>query len=367
MNAATDNQIAQRPAKPRFTPCDEMPMQERSRETKWWYDTWRPTDDDKGTELEPVAATERAPVRSGVEGLLDTVQTGDNVTVLATLPAECIDLVVTSPPYDDLRTYGGHSWDFEATAAQLMRVLKPGGVLVWVVADKTVDGSESGTSMEQALHFKRIGLRIHDTMIWNKYLPGLYGKRYTHAWEYMFVLSKGEPKAWNPIMRRNTTSGQRGGGSRGKEGHELNRRCVVEADSESIEENVWRIAVGGGRTLTDGSRHPAAFPETLASRHVVSWSNVGDVVLDPFAGSGTTLKAAKELNRHWLGIEINPAYVEICKARLSQDVLALFSGGGGAEQVGDDAATKQSGACSANAGTELPARVTTVAHNNQKL
>jgi site-specific DNA-methyltransferase (adenine-specific) len=139
----------------------------------------------------------------------------------------------------------------------------------------------------------------------------------------MFVLSKGEPKAWNPIMRRNTTSGQRGGGSRGKEGHELNRRCVVEADSESIEENVWRIAVGGGRTSTDGSRHPAAFPETLASRHVVSWSNVGDVVLDPFAGSGTTLKAAKELNRHWIGIEINPAYVEICRARLAQEVFAL--------------------------------------------
>lgn len=254
---------------------------------------------------------------------LDAIVCGDNVEVLSGLPDACIDLTVTSPPYDDLRIYGGHSWDFEATAAQLLRVTKPGGVLVWVVADKTVDGSESGTSMEQALHFKRIGWRLHDTMIWNKYLPGLYGKRYTHAWEYMFVLAKGEPKAWNPILRRNTTSGQRGATCRNKDGAQLTGRTYVEKDSESIEENVWRIPVGGGRTSTDGSRHPAAFPETLASRHVVSWSNVGDVVLDPFAGSGTTIKAAHELNRRYLGIEINPDYVEIIKKRLEQGAMPL--------------------------------------------
>jgi site-specific DNA-methyltransferase (adenine-specific) len=264
-----------------------------------------------------------APTRIGSGDWLDAIVCDDNVKVLSGLPDGCIDLTVTSPPYDDLRIYGGHSWDFEATAIQLARVTKIGGVIVWVVADKTVNGGETGTSMRQALYFMSLGLRLHDTMIWNKYLAGLYGKRYTHAWEYMFVLSKGEPKAWNPIMRRNTTGGKRGGGRRGVNGHQLDRRCDTKEGGESIEENVWRIPVGGGVTSSDGSRHPAAFPETLASRHVVSWSNVGDVVLDPFAGSGTTIKAAHELNRRYLGIEINPEYVDIIKKRLEQGAIPL--------------------------------------------
>lgn len=223
---------------------------------------------------------------------LDSIICGDNVAVLSGFPDACIDLVVTSPPYDDLRTYGGHSWNFEVLAAQLTRVLKPGGVIVWVVADRTADGSETGTSMRQALHFKdACGLRLHDTMIWHKYLPGLYGKRYTFAWEYMFVLAKGEPNRWNPIMRRNVTGGKRGGGRRG----------------------------------ADGSRHPAAFPDDLARKHIILWSNPGDTVLDPFVGSGTTCKAAKELNRHWCGIDINPDYCRIAESRLHQGVLQLES------------------------------------------
>jgi DNA modification methylase len=99
---------------------------------------------------------------------LDKIHCGDNCDLLGQLPRECIDLVVTSPPYDDLRTYGGHSWDFFGVAWQLKRVLKPGGVIVWVVADATKDGSETGSSMEQALHFKRLGLNLHDTMIYQK-------------------------------------------------------------------------------------------------------------------------------------------------------------------------------------------------------
>jgi DNA modification methylase len=259
-----------------------------------------------------------------LSSFLDRVICGDNCETLAAMPAESVDLVVTSPPYDDLRTYGGHSWHFPQCAKELARVLKPGGVIVWVVADKTVNGSETGKSMRQALHFMDLGLRLHDTMIWNKYLPGLYGKRYTFAWEYMFVLSKGEPKAWNPIMRRNVTGGKRGGGRRGADGHQLDRRCNTTEGGESIEENVWRIPVGGGITSDDGSRHPAAFPDDLAKKHVVSWSNPGDVVLDPFAGSGTTLKAAKELGRRFIGIETNPEYVDTCHQRLAQEVLNLF-------------------------------------------
>ena len=253
----------------------------------------------------------------------DTIICGDNATVMATWPNACIDLVVTSPPYDDLRKYGGHSWDFPSVARELTRILKPGGVIVWVVADKTVNGSESGTSMRQALHFMSLGLNLHDTMIWNKYLPGLYGKRYTFAWEYMFVFSHGEPNAWNPIMRLNVTGGKRGGGRRGLDGHQLDRRCNTIEGGESVDENVWRIPVGGGVTSDDGSRHPAAFPDNLARRHIQSWSNPGDVVLDPFAGSGTTLRAAKEHGRRWIGIDVNPSYVEMCWKRVAQGVLPL--------------------------------------------
>jgi len=137
----------------------------------------------------------------------------------------------------------------------------------------------------------------------------------------MFVFSNGEPAAWNPITRRNVTSGQRGGGARGKDGHELNRRCVVEAGSESIAENVWRIPVGGGRTSADGSRHPAAFPEALARDHILSWSNPGDLVLDPMCGSGTTLKMALQYGRRCIGIDISAEYVELSRERIAK-VLA---------------------------------------------
>jgi site-specific DNA-methyltransferase (adenine-specific) len=234
-----------------------------------------------------------------------------------------VDLVVTSPPYDDLRTYGGLEWDFYGVARELTRVLKPGGVIVWVVADKTENGSETLTSMRQAIHFKDVcGLNVHDTMIWNKYLPGLYGKRYTFAWEYMLILSKGEPNAWNPIKRKNLYMGKRGASSRNLNGSSRDGITEVTAE-ESIEENVWRIPVGGGITSKDGSRHPAAFPDDLAAKHITTWTNPGEIVLDPFAGSGTTIKAAKELGRQAIGIEINPEYVKIINNRLRQDALAL--------------------------------------------
>jgi site-specific DNA-methyltransferase (adenine-specific) len=253
---------------------------------------------------------------------LDQIICGDNVEVLSTLPDECIDLVVTSPPYDDLRAYGGHSWNFAGVARELTRVLKPGGVIVWVVADATVDGSETGTSMRQALHFMSIGLNLHDTMVWEKGVVAFpESVRYNQKSEFMFVLSKGSPATFNGLKdHRNVSHGRKvTGKDRNPDGSFKERTGLGnECPEYSLRGNVWHIW-----NQNRGIGHPAPFPETLAKDHVASWSNPGDVILDPFAGSGTTLKAAKELNRHWLGIEINPTYVEICKARLSQDVLKL--------------------------------------------
>jgi site-specific DNA-methyltransferase (adenine-specific) len=256
--------------------------------------------------------------------LLDSILCADNCEALAAMQPESVDLVVTSPPYDDLRTYGGHSWDFYGVAWLLKRVLKPGGVIVWNVGDATKDGNESGTSMRQALHFQQIGLNLADTMVYQKqnYLPQSAPGRYDQAWEYCFVICKGIPKAANMLKdRRNAKAGQtyKTGGGRMKNGATA-ELVTITAQEMGLRNNVWSYPVGG---YDNG--HPAPMPEAMAQDCVATWSNPGDVVLDPFAGSGTTLKAAKELNRRFIGIEINLEYVEICKRRIAQDVLPLFS------------------------------------------
>jgi site-specific DNA-methyltransferase (adenine-specific) len=244
------------------------------------------------------------------------------------LPSESVDLVVTSPPYDDLRDYGNHEWDFYGVAWNLARLLKPGGVIVWVVNDATIGGNETGTSMMQALHFQTLGLNLHDTMPWRKANPTPQDPkchRYTPAWEYMFVLSKGKPSVCNYIMERSITAGQKSSGTSqrkadGESRTDIARRRTAQVTQEmKVKENIWTYAVSGG---VNG--HPAPYPESLAKDHISSWSDPGAIVLDPFAGSGTTLKAAKELNRRYIGIEVNPEYVKICEDRTAQESLPLF-------------------------------------------
>lgn len=257
----------------------------------------------------------------GIGDLLGRILCGDNAYLLSCFPNECVDLVVTSPPYDDLRTYGGHTWNFDGLAPQLVRVLKPGGVIVWVVNDATVDGSETLTSLRQAEGFLNLGVKVWDTMIFLKQNPSVPTEgRYYNAWEYMFVLSKGKPKTCNWLMKRNKSFG----GGRSKETTiGKNNPGIAEGFREYAEfsrrTNAWEYYCGGNAERL----HPAPFPESLASDHVQSWSNPGDVVLDPFVGSGTTCKAAKALSREWIGIEINPEYCAIAEARLAQDVLQL--------------------------------------------
>jgi site-specific DNA-methyltransferase (adenine-specific) len=254
---------------------------------------------------------------------LDQIICGDNCEVMRQMPSESIDLVVTSPPYDDLRTYGGHSWDFYGVAWNLKRLLKPGGVIVWNVNDATIRGSETGSSMRQALHFQEVGLGLHDTMIWQKTKPTPQEQhpRYQPSWEYMFILSKGyPPRAFNEL-REPSVHGGKIASSRGhrKEDdsfrHSATKRIVV--GNTRRRRNVWSMASIG----VDG--HPAPFPDELARDHILSWSNPGDVVLDPFSGSGTTAKMARETGRRFIGIEVNPEYVEISRKRLAQQSLPL--------------------------------------------
>ena len=263
---------------------------------------------------------------SGSRLPLDSVICGDNCEVMRELPDECIDLVVTSPPYDDLRAYGGHEWDFEGVAKELTRVIKKGGVIVWVVGDATVNGSETLTSMKQAIYFKDVcGMNVHDTMIYRKanYTP-LTHNRYEQEWEYVFVFSKGKPKCFEPIKVPCTYAGQKTWGKpklyKDNTG-ELTQVDGYTVSSEKIHGNIFEYRVGS--TQTGKVDHPAMFPEELATDHIQSWSKEGDVVLDPFAGSGTTLKAAKELGRHYIGIEINDDYIPIIERRLAQEFLSF--------------------------------------------
>jgi len=266
--------------------------------------------------------------RDGIE-----LYCGDNCDVLGAMPRECVDLVVTSPPYDDLRTYGGHSWDFYGVAWQLKRVLKPGGVIVWVVNDKTEDGSETGTSAEQAAHFRRLGLRQHDTMIYFKNgMSFPESNRYYPVWEYMYVFSKGQPKTTNLIADRPTAHAGAKKTSRMERqpnGEVRRPQREFEVSEFAVRYNVWSIDAGYMKTTKDviAYDHPAVFPEQLASDHILSWSNEGDVVLDPFNGSGTTTKMARETGRRFIGIDVNESYCEIARKRLAQKLLDFGDAG----------------------------------------
>jgi DNA modification methylase len=237
------------------------------------------------------------------------------------IPDDSIDLTVTSPPYDNLRTYNGYSFDFEAVAQQLYRVTKPGGVVVWVVADETKQFCESLTSFKQALYFvEYCGFNLLDTMIYYKknYAPAYPTlRRYANQFEYMFVFTKGKPKTFNPVQREKSESTSKRYKSsapmRFAQSDGTYSAKVIGDNGRTTKDasNVWMYGVGQTK-----NGHPAPFPEQLAQDHILSWSNEGDIVFDPFMGSGTTAKMAQINNRRFIGFEISPEYIEIINKRL---------------------------------------------------
>jgi site-specific DNA-methyltransferase (adenine-specific) len=246
---------------------------------------------------------------------------GECIGVMRGMDDESIDLTVTSPPYDNLRAYKGYDFDFEGIADELFRITKQGGVIVWVVGDATVKGSETGTSFRQALYFKEIGFNLHDTMIWNKgtfTAVGSLKTRYAPVFEYMFVFSKGKLKTFNPLKDRpNKSFGMKHSGNiRQRDGSSKPLANIGKVIPEYGQRfNIWDCSASG-RNKSYG--HPAVFPEQLAKDHIISWSNEGDVVFDPMCGSGTTLLMAKETNRQYIGIDIAEEYVELSRNRLEK-------------------------------------------------
>jgi site-specific DNA-methyltransferase (adenine-specific) len=252
---------------------------------------------------------------------INKILEGNSVEVMKSFDDNVIDLTVTSPPYDDLRNYKGYVFPFEEMAKELYRITKPGGVVVWVVADATIDATETGTSFKHALFFKEIGFNIHDTMIFRKKnpIPQIYRKRYNNEFEYMFVFSKGVVKTHNPIMVDCMHAGLELNGTTYKnysKNEQTREKLAKPVKEKKVKGNIWDYVVGKKQEDQEAKGHPAPFPCQLVRDHITSWTNPGDLVLDPMSGSGTTARVACEMGRNYIGIDISPEYCEIARERV---------------------------------------------------
>ena len=248
---------------------------------------------------------------------LNKIYNEDCISTMRRMDDCFIDLTITSPPYDNLRDYNGYTFDFENIAKELYRVTKDGGVVVWVVGDATINGSETGTSFKQALYFKEIGFNLHDTMIYlkpNFSAVGAIKTRYAQVFEYMFVFTKGKLKTFNPIKDRKckNPSEENSKSIRQKDGRTIKYDKKIVIGEYGQRYNVWDISPQSSKL-----GHPAPFPESLANDHIISWSNECDLIYDPFMGSGTTAKMALLQNRNYIGSEISSEYCEIINKRIT--------------------------------------------------
>lgn len=264
--------------------------------------------------------------KKNIDNFIGQITNGDSAVVLSTIQSNSVDLVVTSPPYDELRDYNNDSvWDFNSfkkIARQLYRVVKDGGVVVWVVGDSVVKGNKSLSSFKQALYFQQIGFNMFDVIIYEKAgTAPPHKNRYFNAFEYMFVLSKGNPKTINLLEDKPNKWANHstfGNVTRREQDGTLTPKGRKVVKPFGVRTNIWRYNNGKGFSTKDkiAYEHPAIFPEKLAQDHIISWSNEGDIVLDPFCGSGTVAKVASLLNRKWVGIEISSEYCKIANERL---------------------------------------------------
>jgi len=249
-----------------------------------------------------------------------SIYNSDCLDYLKTLPDNSIKFTLTSPPYDDIRDYNGYSFPFEDIATELWRTTKVGGVIAWNVADATVKGSETGTSMRQALFFMSLGFRLHDTMIYAKKNPmpaGVSSKRYHQSWEYIFILSKDAPSTFNPIMVKAKFGHLEANMKhRGKDG-EIKYTKTKRNEFTKVR-NIFEYNIGGGHSTKDkvAFGHPALMPEQLAHDMIITWTNEGDEVFDPFTGAGTTAKMCLLSNRKFHGSELSLDYCNLVKERI---------------------------------------------------
>ena len=262
--------------------------------------------------------------------MINKIYNEDCLDTMARMEDNFIDLTVTSPPYDNLRTYknkvdetwGENIW--KPIIKELYRVTKDGGVVIWVIGDATIKGSETGSSFKQALFFLDIGFRLHDTMIYMKRGFAFPGRvRYHNVFEYMFVFSKRKPKTISLIKdRKNKWTKPWGKQTRRQRNGVLQyKKTPKEFDEFGYRFNIWEYNVGKGFSTKDkiAYEHPAIFPDKLAEDHIISWSKEGDLIYDPFIGSGTTAKMAIKNNRNFIGSETIKEYCDIAEERIRNE------------------------------------------------
>lgn len=268
---------------------------------------------------------------ANINNYINKIVNGDCVEVMKMIPDNSIDMCITSPPYDNLRVYKGYQFPFERIACQLFRIIKEGGIVVWVVSDATIDGCETCTSFKQALGFVQVGFKLHDTMIFKKKnpIPQIYRKRYNNVFEYMFVFSKGNVLTHNPIKVPCLHAGLELKGTTYKnysKGEQTRGKLANPVKMDKIKENVWEYVVGKKAVDQEAKQHPAPFPYDLAKDHILSWTNEREIVLDPMCGSGTSCVAALDNNRNFIGIDISSEYCELAKNRIQKhkDNMGFF-------------------------------------------
>jgi DNA modification methylase len=257
---------------------------------------------------------------------LNKIYEGNCLEIMKDFPENTVDLTVTSPPYDNLRNYKGYLFPFKEIAKELFRITKEGGIVVWVVGDATIKGSETGTSFKHALQFIESGFNLHDTMIFRKRnpIPQIYRKRYNNEFEYMFVFSKGTVKTHNPIKVDCLHAGLKLNGTTYKnysKGEQKRSKMAKPVKKQKIKGNIWSYVVGKNKEDQEAKGHPAPFPCKLVEDHILSWTNPEDIVLDPMCGSGTTCKVAKNNCRNFIGIDVASEYCDLARKRLNQETL----------------------------------------------
>lgn len=263
---------------------------------------------------------------------INQVVNGNCVDIMRNMPNNSIDMCITSPPYDNLRSYKGFVFPFDDIVKQLFRVMKNGSVVVWVVCDATINGSETCTSFKQAMNFVHAGFNLHDTMIFRKAnpVPQIYRKRYNNEFEYMFVFSKGTVSTHHALKMPCLHAGLELKGTTYKnysKGEQKRSKLANPVKSEKIKGNIWEYVVGKKSVDQEAKNHPAPFPYDLAKDHILSWSNENDIVLDPMCGSGTSCVAAFDNNRNFIGIDICAEYCDLAKERMEKhrQNIGMFS------------------------------------------
>lgn len=288
--------------------------------------------------------TKKFKLKSSIQNLENQIYNEDCLVTMNKMEDQVIDLVLTSPPYDAMRQYGGNktyhqrlnekgfSFPFEEIATELVRVLKPGGVIMWNVADQTIKGSRTGNSMRQALYFMDLGLNLWDHLIWYKTgtpFPSPY--RYRNVWENMFIFSKGKPNTFTPILKKNKTGGDTRTSRRYRDhqGILVEKIKTVQTKEYGIDDNVWHItnAYFNSKEWKAAESHPAIMPDELVRRHIITWTKEDDLVYDPFLGSATTTRIAQEMNRKFIGSEIHKPYFDIAEKLMTRPIQTKLING----------------------------------------